>query len=423
MAESGDALSGGTSGASQGQTIASLDSKMSINKSGAMAFSATGIAGESVGAVATVSHNPYPVTYIGGANRGFGGASLNDATPVAQVAFREIVSGAPPTYFIRRWDADGSGIETDIGVSGSLDNSDYGSAAFFQDMNDAGVVAFPGLDTSFINQVLLAGDGSFFNSIQNTHALQTLATLPFPGVLLRPQIASTNDVVYEDAAGDIVVSRYNPTVASPTPNMVAPATVFSNLSDRPGISADGNWVAFGGTLQGLNPGLFVARATPGASAPFSGAKGLLFTGPGGDPTNANAMFNSFGQRPSGGNDLARFGIADPGAQLSIIFVASRSYLDPTSHAVTKTVYGIYRLQTTVSGGGNATTYTNMLIQPLAEVGNVLEDTQGNATVTRTVADFDLWDPISKDGAYAGFWVQFMETGASGPIQGAVRVQF
>jgi hypothetical protein len=39
-----------------------------------------------------------------------------------------------------------------------------------------------------------------------------------------------------------------------------------------------------------------------------------------------------------------------------------------------------------------------------------------------VADFDLWDPISKNGIYAGFWVQFTDTlpPLGLPIQAVVR---
>jgi hypothetical protein len=286
------------------------------------------------------------------------------------------------------------------------------------------VVAFPALDTNFLNQELLAGNGLPFSSFFNTHGLQTLATEPdTAGIFLRPQIASNNTVVYEDASGNIVVNQYNPSVSSPTPTVIAPATITANVSDRPGISADGNWVAFGGTLTGLNPGLFVSQSASSGSGP----KLLLVTGAGGDPTTPNAMFNSFGVRPSAGSDQARFGIAaqptPAGVELTVVFVAQRSYLDPTTHAVTSTVYGIYRLSAIATIVGGAATYQVTHVDPIVEVGNTIPDSQGGVAVTRTVADFDLWDPVSKDGVYAGFWVQFKETGAGGtPIQAAVRAR-
>jgi hypothetical protein len=107
-----------------------------------------------------------------------------------------------------------------------------------------------------------------------------------------------------------------------------------------------------------------------------------------------------------------------GTNINIVFVASRSYLNSTG-GVTKTVYGVYHLSTIAVGTGNQVAYTNVHIEPIVEVGNVITDASG---IGRTVADFDLWDPISKNGIYAGFWVQFTDTlpPLGLPIQAVVR---
>ncbi len=418
MAESGDTLSGGSDGTTLTQTIASIDTKASVNKSGAIAFSAANTNGSSAGARVDVAHAPYPITFGPITNRSYGGASLNDLPAGPQAAFEDRFSGAPPSYFVRRWNADGTAVETDIGTSPS---GFFASATSFVDMNDAGVVAFPALDPTFTFEMLMAGNGTFGT---------TLATFADnASTQLRPQIASTNDVVYEEPTTNIVVTRY---AGSGTSRTVASSSAFTALSDRPGISADGNWVAFGGTQTGSSTaGLFVAVATPGAAEPPytipagpTGSPSLVSTGPGGDSSDPNAQFISFGVRPSAGSDATRFGIAaqptpdGKATQLSIIFVAQRSYFDPLTHVLNNTVYGVYHLTVIATGTGSSTTYSSIQIDPIVEVGDKLSDGIG---INRTIADFDLWDPVSKNGTYAGFWVQFLEPSSSGaPIQAVVR---
>jgi hypothetical protein len=104
--------------------------------------------------------------------------------------------------------------------------------------------------------------------------------------------------------------------------------------------------------------------------------------------------------------------------VSIIFAAQRAYFDPLTHVMNRTVYGVYHLTVTATGTGSSTAYSSIQIDPIVEVGDVLSDGIG---IIRTIADFDLWDPVSKNGAYAGFWVQFLEPSSSGaPIQAVVR---
>jgi beta-lactam-binding protein with PASTA domain len=411
MAESGDTLSGGSDGTTLTQIIESIDSKVSVNKSGAIAFSVSNTNNSGAGARVNAAHLPYPISFGPSTTRTYGGASMNDAPAGPQAAFEDRFSGAPPSFFVRRWQADGTAVETDIGTSPS---GAFASALSYVDMNDAGVVVFPSLDPTFSFEQLMAGNGG---------GLNTFASFADnAGTLLRPQIASNNFVVYANPSGGIVVTNALTNATA----LVAQPPAITAVSDRPGISADGNWVAFGGTLTNLGPALLISSATAsGSSSPsFSAPVAVLFAGPGGDPT-PNAQFNSFGVRPSAGSDGTRFGIATTptpggsGTNITIVFVASRSYLDPTTHAVTKTVYGVYHLSAIATGSGNAAAYTNVQIDPIVEVGDVLPDGAG---VSRTVADFDLWDPVSKNGTYAGFWVQFLETltSPSVPIQAVVR---
>jgi len=423
MAESGDTLTGGSDGALS-QTIQSIDSKVSVNKSGAIAFSVANTNNTSAGARVDVAHSAYPISFSPSSNRTYGGASLNDAPAVPEAAFVDQIAGAPPVTYVRRWNADGSAIETDIATSAG--GVSFAAATDYVDMNDAGVAVFAALDPTFTYEQLLAGDGL-------PGDLQTLASFTDgPSVRFRPQIASTNDAVYEDGNGNIVVTRYNRSGAG-TPRVVAPASTYSAVSDRPGISADGNWVAFAGsvTAPSAYTGLYLAVATPGEAEPtytvtYNGANStpLLYTGPGGDPSTTDAQFNSFGVRPTAGSDGTRFGIAaqpaadGSGTNISVVFVAQRAYFDPLTHLPTTTVYGVYHLTALASGAGSATSYSNVQIDPIVEVGDILGDGIG---INRTVADFDLWDPVSKNGMYAGFWVQFVETTPSGTaIQGVVR---
>jgi hypothetical protein len=100
-----------------GSRLSSIDSRVSINDAGTVAFAAFDTDGsklfvaDSPGAISVIS---FPT---GSPTRLFSAAAINNASP-AVVATVERVSGAPPTFIVRKWAVDKSGSVT-VGNSGT----------------------------------------------------------------------------------------------------------------------------------------------------------------------------------------------------------------------------------------------------------------------------------------------------------------
>jgi hypothetical protein len=118
-------------------------------------------------------------------------------------------------------------------------------------MNDDGVVAFVGQVDGSTRSALFAGrDGS------DLLELMRFSQFTFPAV--RPQISDTGEIVLRDEAGAINVISSTGGDA----DIIAAAPGFDSIGDRPGISAEGRFVAFTGTNDG-SPGVFLAERLGG----------------------------------------------------------------------------------------------------------------------------------------------------------------
>jgi hypothetical protein len=349
-----------------------FDSKVAVNNQGLVAFSATIAAtGENSGFVAKDPEDYKRVTFAGSATRNFGGAAIMNASePIS--AFRERVSGAPATFYIRKWTYAGS--PTVVGRSpGSFD-----SAAFFVDVNDAGIVAFQALVNGSTSTALMAG----FSEV----VLDTLVS--FAGnVAIRPQVSGSNDIVFRKPDGTVTVINY---VGSGLPNpqsTIAGSPAYSSVGDRPGISSDGMFVAFTGSTAA---GAGIHLASRGVQA--AALSTLVDTS--GDPASATGQFQSFGldKRVA----VANMAGSNGGRQIRVLFTGQRLRLAEGNAAKD----GIYVVDSQLSAAGQL---TPGLSRKILQVGDVVQI--GGAS--ETVAAFDLWDPLSDDGRVTAFWVSFL----------------
>lgn len=403
-------------------TFGSFDSKVSVNNSGAVAFTGRDSTGLSSGFVASA---PSVITNVApgfsGANRVFGGASLNNgsASNVALAAFQDRVSGSPPTFFMRSWNVDGTGFtlvgkstNTVAGYCGGGSNAGnacqtnndcpiffgpvltgfaqciighggFNSASFFQDINDSGVVAFPVLVNGSTQTALYAGD-----TAANLVALDTFPA--FVNLTLRPQISNTNDIVYLDDQGNIKRAAY----PAATTEILSPASTCSGQSQRPGISGDGVFVAFAGTCGGKTGIWLIGRFGADGNISFP-----IWDTTKGDATTLAGVFSAF-------NATTRYGVAsvqqaDGSYALTIVFAGTRSY---TVNGVAKSnVSGVYRMSAVAYRDKSSVHHIDVVSPPkkLIEAGDILNG--------HTVSLFDLWDPVSRSGGWISFWVSFTDT--------------
>jgi hypothetical protein len=357
--------------ASSASGFSGFDSKVAVNNQGLVAFSATVAAtGEISGFVAKEPENFKRVTFAGSATRNFGGAAIMNASePIS--AFRERWSGAPATFFIRKWTY--AGVSTVVGRS----PNNYDSAAFFLDVNDAGLVAFQALVNGSSSTALMAGT--------NEAVLDTLVS--FAGsVAIRPQVSGSNDIVFRKPDGTVTVISY---VGSGLPNpqsSIAGPPAYSNVGDRPGISSDGRFVAFTGSTAA---GAGIHLANRGVQP--AGISTLVDTT--GNPASATGQFLSFGldKRVA----VANMAGSNGGRQIRVLFAGQRLRLAEGNAAKD----GIYVVDSQLSATGQL---TPGLPRKILQVGDVI--VIGGAD--ETVSGFDLWDPLSDDGRVTAFWVSF-----------------
>jgi hypothetical protein len=294
---------------------------------------------------------------------------MNASEPIS--AFRERWSGAPATFFIRKWTY--AGVSTVVGRS----PNNYDSAAFFLDVNDAGLVAFQALVNGSSSTALMAGT--------NEAVLDTLVS--FAGsVAIRPQVSGSNDIVFRKPDGTVTVISY---VGSGLPNpqsSIAGPPAYSNVGDRPGISSDGRFVAFTGSTAA---GAGIHLANRGVQP--AGISTLVDTT--GNPASATGQFLSFGldKRVA----VANMAGSNGGRQIRVLFAGQRLRLAEGNAAKD----GIYVVDSQLSATGQL---TPGLPRKILQVGDVI--VIGGAD--ETVSGFDLWDPLSDDGRVTAFWVSF-----------------
>src|SRR5262249_48128918 len=98
--------------------LQSIDSRVSINDAGTVAFA--GFDSDGFSKVFTSQTPGTGQNVIGtfyNSNRRFGAAAINNQSP-ARVASQDLLAGSPPITSLRKWFADGSGADSTVGSSG-----------------------------------------------------------------------------------------------------------------------------------------------------------------------------------------------------------------------------------------------------------------------------------------------------------------
>ena len=416
-------------------TFSAFDSKVSVNNSGAIAFSGTDSAGATSGFVVTAPAQIKNVTNLGISSVIVGGASLNDATPIAQAAFNErIPSGSSPSFMVVRANADGSGVTQvarttaalNVGFCTAGDNQNgscttvidcpihnpdgvltgYASCRYratapfystevYLDMNDNGVVAIPALaqDTTgnVNNKVLYAGTAQ--TDLVRLEFIATGST-----VLVQPQIANTGDVVYRDNLQNIRRANFP---AGGVASIVSAGATCANPSQRPGISRDGVFVAFAGDCVGPPAGpviQLIGHLPAGPPALGFIDTNIAAVDTGGDPATRQGQFTSFSRttRVAVASTMA----GDAANVVTVVFAGTRSF---TSGGVPHAnVSGLYRATVSLHRDSVSGNWVSTRTPPrkIIEVGDVVGG--------HTVLSFDLWDPISQAANALGFWLTFTD---------------
>ncbi len=221
-----------------GGELQSIDALVGINNAGTVAF----VARNAIGSEGYVSHTPgawTEITFFASATRTYGGAAINNAAQ-PQVAIRDRVSGAPGFWLVRRWNADGSRLFDVVGRS----PTHFDSAATYVDLNDSGQIAFSALVSGSTRTRLYVGS-----------AEPPTTVAEFSGnVLVRPQISNSGEIVARDNQNRILVW----TIPGPLTTQVSTGVpAFVSVGAEPGISANGDAVAFAGD-RGTGNGVFVS---------------------------------------------------------------------------------------------------------------------------------------------------------------------
>ena len=191
---------------------------------------------------------PTAVSFFG-AGRDFSGAALSSAT-IPEVVSRDRVSGSPSRQFVRKWN---QGAFVELGDSGSPDLT-FGVATGYLSINKAGNVVAATANLSFNPQIqYFVGNNAPGNTVAEGAAL----TIPLSAAAIaRPQLAQlTNQFVTKFLAGadsgtaadEIAVVTSSGTRTLVTRNQQTNVNPFTGLGDVPGISENGDVVAFVGT--------------------------------------------------------------------------------------------------------------------------------------------------------------------------------
>ena len=220
--------------------ITNIGAGTSINNEGVVAYTANDAAGSRVwvglrdGYLDSTPTTTQVVTSIVGSNRTFAGVGLTSG-PDPYVIARELVSGAPPNYIVRRWRvSDTTGVILGSTASAPVD---FDSAVSFVDINNNLFATCVGLVNGSTSTRLFLG---------SARPLGQMFTSP-GAVLLRPQIA--------DDANVVVVREADGSIATWQPGAVRVGILgpgndinvdLATTGNRPGISSDGVFVGFAG---------------------------------------------------------------------------------------------------------------------------------------------------------------------------------
>jgi hypothetical protein len=187
--------------------------------------------------------------------------SFDDAVQINdnnQIAAVDEFSGSPPNFYLRIWDGNNPGSETDVATAtGPTSGRKLQAVLTEATVNIANGVAFSALDHDF-KPILIATSPPY------SQMNQTQANAP-----LRPMIADDGSAVFR--AGNTNTSPIVLTLNYLKSSIViANSGEFSALGESPGISRDGVVVVFAGDLKSAGkwdndpgPGIFAAIVANG----------------------------------------------------------------------------------------------------------------------------------------------------------------
>lgn len=386
--------------------LSTIDSTIAINDVGDIGFTGLDDAGLSRAYVAKADATLLPLGFAPSATRNYGGAALTaaSATPPALLV-RERVTGSPIGFVLRKWPTDGVSPDVIVGANTSLEGGPaFDSVSLHVDVNDLGLAAFSGLVSGSTETALFGGyQRSAGPPVQPQRLVQ------FVGVYgMRPAVANTGQIVIQTPVGSIVRYEY-PSGAS---TVLAAAPDFSATGLSPGISSEGDYVAFYGDLTAAGAAALALTNSPGAPtlAPGPGIFLSLATPSGRDVVRIaglDAEFTAF--TPS-----LRVAVRSHGAVLATVcYGATRSgkpgvYLKSVSRSAKFPGIGVSSPCEVLEAGDE-----------------IYEDADGNGRydagevrLAGTVADIGFQHPLSKTGKEEiGLWVR-MTTGE----QTVVRAQ-
>jgi hypothetical protein len=249
-----------------GQNVTGLGNGPSINDSGKVAFVEQFADGSSSIFAGDGSSPPTEVSAtLRNQRRTFGSTvQINNRDAIAAV---DRISGTPGQYWLRTWNADTRTYQIQ-------DEADPGPTfdSFLDpvSINNASVVAYSGKLTGANTVILDRGGGP-------------ISSLPSPQLELNPMIADTNSVIAR-VDHDLTDLQRNPIelfVQGKPATVIASYPDFAVLGARPGISDDGQVVAFYGDLtQKGADDLNAAQRGPDESNPLHPEVTRLYPGRG-----------------------------------------------------------------------------------------------------------------------------------------------
>lgn len=225
-------------------SFSSVDSNISINQKGTLAF----VASDAADGMSKVFISPCalplcPATAVSffGSGRQFMGASINNASPPSVLSVDRF-SGAPPSFFLRTWSTAAPGTSALVGKTPDLNIGVFTSS--FGLTNQGKVADVAATAASFAPELL------FYDTVGGAPSTSVFSN----GTLLRAQVAKkTSDLVLgyhpTGTASEVLVYGY----PGRSPRFVAGSTNgYTNIGQKPGISDDGLTVGFYGTSTGVN---------------------------------------------------------------------------------------------------------------------------------------------------------------------------
>lgn len=309
-----------TSGAAFGGQSFSFLGYASVNDIGRIAFVGDDFATGYSNVYVTSADTPSPLsirsltTGFDGPSRQFYGAALSDP-PNEYVASTDRFSGAPATFFVREWPVDG-GLMNLVGSS-QVTSKSFGSATSYMDINSSLDVAFLGLTYGNLDYALFEGT--------DVGLTLPLDTFPF-GTVLRPQISNDGTIVIS-ANGTLETYQFGQAGIAED---IADQPAFSQIGNDPGISADGNVVAFYAEKPDGTVGIYVYdRAANDCPVPNGGNRAICpveeLTGAGnqdGFTDLSGSINNRVGVVVS--TEASDNAVADKTQLVTVIFTAKRN---------------------------------------------------------------------------------------------------